>query len=168
MFIASPTACHNVTIYAIDAAGNIGLSDIYFTTIFLYRGSPPISPIVSIISPENSSFLKSNVPLTFTVDNTIPLSWIQPIFTNISQTSYSIDGQNEVTVKGNKTLTGLSNGAHNITVYVKDTFGTVGVSQTIYFTTDAEPFPLLTVAAVSAVLAAIVASGILVFWKKCR
>jgi hypothetical protein len=48
---------------------------------------------------------------------------------------YSLDGQDNVTVTGNATLSGLSSGLHNVTVYANDTAGNMGVSETIKFTT---------------------------------
>jgi hypothetical protein len=52
----------------------------------------------------------------------------------VSLMSYSLDGQDNVTVSGNATLSGLSIGLHNVTVYANDTAGNMGVSETIKFT----------------------------------
>ena len=49
-------------------------------------------------------------------------------------TSYSLDGQQNITFSGNTNLTDISNGLHNITVYAQDTFGNIGSSQTTSFT----------------------------------
>ena len=66
--------------------------------------------------------------------------------------------------------TGLSNGEHNVTVYANDTFGYVYASQTVNFTValppEIKPFPTVTVASVSGVLAVIVGAGLLVYFKK--
>jgi len=70
-----------------------------------------------------------------------------------------------VTVAGNTTLTELSFGLHNVTVYAEDTFGNVGASETVWFSV-AEPFPAVPVAAASAVAVAIVGAGLLVYFKK--
>ncbi len=46
---------------------------------------------------------------------------------------YSIDGRQNETVVGNSTISNLMGGNHNVTVYANDTFGNMGVSQTITF-----------------------------------
>lgn len=79
---------------------------------------------------------------------------------------YSLDGKGNVTVAGNTTLTGLSNGEHNVTVYANDTFGNVYSSQTITFTV-AKPSPNISFA-VTGVAAAVVVvcGGLMVYFKK--
>jgi parallel beta-helix repeat protein len=114
-----------------------------------------IQPKISILSPVNQEFNESSVPLAFTVNKLS--AWM----------SYSLDGQDNVTVAGNVTLSGLSNGLHNITVYAEDTFGNEGASETITFNVDVpEPFPVVPVAAVSVATAAVVGIGLLVYFKK--
>jgi hypothetical protein len=54
--------------------------------------------------------------------------------------TYSLDGQKAVAITGNTTLTGLTVGAHNITVYASDSSGIVGTSETISFNIGAH-FP---------------------------
>jgi hypothetical protein len=74
-----------------------------------------------------------------------PVAWL----------GYSLDGQENVTVSGNSTITGLPNGLHNVTVYARDEFENTGASETIYFTIDV-PFPT---ALVAATVVAIVATA---------
>ena len=62
-------------------------------------------PEVTLTSLCNQTFNTPDVPLTFSVD--------EPS----SQFKYSLDGQPEVTIWGNATLTGLQNGVHTVTVY---------------------------------------------------
>lgn len=62
-------------------------------------------PEVTITSPHDQTFNTPNIPLTFSVD--------EPS----SQFKYSLDGQPEVTIWGNSTLTELQNGVHTVTVY---------------------------------------------------
>lgn len=103
------------------------------------------SPIISVISPENKTYAVNDVYLTFTVSE--PTSWV----------GYSLDGQTNVTIYGNITLTGLPDGKHNLIVYAMDTAGNTGSSETIYFsikTQRSEPFPLLWVAAATATIGA--------------
>jgi len=79
-------------------------------------------PYISIVSPGNKTYTVNSVSLTFTVSETT--SWIK----------YSLDGQVNVTIPGDKTLPDLSDGLHSITVYAQDTDGQIGASETIYFT----------------------------------
>ncbi len=114
------------------------------------------SPKISILFPQNQKYNESSVPLVFTADKVI--NW----------TGYSLDGNQNVTISGNCTLTALTNGLHNITIYANDTYGNVGVSETVEFTVaKPELFPIAAVVAVSiAVAAFVVVVGLLVYFKK--
>jgi hypothetical protein len=114
---------------------------------------PPMS--VSIASPENKTYITFDVPLNFTVN--------EPD----SQIIYSLDGQDNVTTSGNTTLTGLSNGEHNIAVYATNVAGNIGAFETITFTVakEPEPFPTL-IAAVIIASVAVVGAGLAVYFKK--
>jgi hypothetical protein len=116
---------------------------------------PLILPNVTLLLPQNANFSTSNVQLDFAVD--------QPV----SQIAYSLDDQENVTVTGNTTLTGLPNGYHNITVYAVDEAGNTGASETIYFNVEVpEPFPTASVVAVSVAIVAVTVAGLLVYFKK--
>ena len=117
-------------------------------------GYGTIQPTVAIISPENQSYNSSSISLMFTVDK--EASWM----------GYSLDGTYNITVTGNTTLAGLSNGLHNITVYAEDLFGNVGASETVDFTVAFVPFPTGPVVAASGVTVAVVAVGLLYYFKK--
>jgi len=84
-------------------------------------------PTISILSPENTTYIINNVPLAFTVSEAT--SWI----------GYSLGGQVNVTISGNQTLYGLFDGLHTIIVYANDTVGNMGVSSMVYFAVDATP-----------------------------
>jgi hypothetical protein len=112
-----------------------------------------ISPTVSVLSPVNRTYDISNVPLNFAIS--------EPV----SQIAYSLDGKENITISGNTTVTGLANGEHNLTIYAEDEAGNVGASETISFTVDV-PFPTLLVVAVSVAVAVVVATGLLVYFKK--
>ena len=80
---------------------------------------------------------------------------------------YSLDGQDNVTLTGNSTISELPNGLHNVTVYARDTFGNEGASETITFYIDVpEPFPTALVVAASVAAAVVVGAGVLVYFKK--
>jgi hypothetical protein len=83
-----------------------------------------VPPRITIISPENKVYNASSVPLTFL------------IYEAFSSMSYSLDGQDNVTIADNATLNGLPNGSYNLTVYVTDRSGNTAASETIYFNID--------------------------------
>ena len=88
-------------------------------------GNPP--PLIIILSPQNMTYNKTPVNLTFTLSE--PADWI----------GYSLDGQANVTITQNTTVT-VSDGSHNIIVYANDTTGNMGVSEEkVYFTMDTTP-----------------------------
>jgi len=111
-------------------------------------------PEIKIVSPENQTYNGSSVSLVFTVNK--PVNWM----------GYSLDGQDNVTVTGNTTISGLTNSLHNIIVYARDEFGNTGASDTVFFSVAEESFPVAPVAAASAATAAIIGIGLLVYFKK--
>src|SRR4030042_682889 len=142
---------HEVVVYAVAQMGKV----------YSFRKSFAVDttqPSVSILSIENRVYDTPDVALNFTTSETC------------SQIKYSLDGQENVTVNGNTTLSGLSNGAHNVTVYAWDAAGNVGFSETATFTTTEPeppaPFPTAPVAAASIASVAGVGAGLLVFFKK--
>jgi outer membrane protein assembly factor BamB len=135
----------------VDGVVYFGLGSRVYALGEPYSTTPPK---ISVLSPLSQQYNESSVSLVFTVDK--PVNW----------TGYSLDGAENVSIAGNTTLTGLSSGVHNVTVYAEDLFGNVGASETVFFA--AEPFPILPVAAasVAAVVAGIVL--LLVFRKRRR
>ncbi|MCW4044623.1 MAG: hypothetical protein NWE94_03790 [Candidatus Bathyarchaeota archaeon] len=105
-------------------------------------------PTVYVSSPQNKTYDTSDVVLTFTVNE--PVSWV----------GYSLDGQDNVTIAGNTTLSGLSKGEHALVVYAEDAAGNRGASATVYFTV-VDRFPIEVFAA--AVVTAAVVSFVLLF-----
>jgi len=87
-------------------------------------GNPP--PLITVISPQNMTYNKIPVNLTFTISE--PTDWI----------GYSLDGQANVTINGNITLS-PSDGAHSMIVYANDTTGNMGASDRVCFTVDTTP-----------------------------
>ena len=126
--------------------------------------APPdyVSPIVTVDSPQNTTYTTSDVNLSFTVDE--ETSW----------TGYSLNKEDNVTTTDNTvTLIGLPNGAHNITVYANDTSGNTGASETVVFTVakepDPEPTQLEWIAIVLvAAIGAVVVTSIIVYFRKTR
>ncbi len=89
-----------------------------------------IPPTIAVLSPQNWSYDTSDVQLNVTSTEALP------------QILYSLDGNQNQTATGNMTLTGLANGAHNITVYVADLAGNEATPKNISFTVaKPDPFP---------------------------
>ena len=80
---------------------------------------PYIPPIISIQCPENgTAYTTENLALTFTCSNAVSDWFISsPVFT------YSLDGNENVTIKGNTILSELNEGQHEVTVYALFTTG---------------------------------------------
>jgi hypothetical protein len=115
-------------------------------------------PAVSLSSIENKTYYNSDLPLNFTTNE------------NVSQISYVLDGQENVTVAGNATLSDLLVGTHNLIVYVWDAAGNIGASETASFTVaEPESFPTAQVAAISITsVAAVTSSGLLLLIRRKR
>ena len=109
---------HDVVVYANSTSGSMGKSARVFFSVFSETG--PLTIVIA--SPAPSTYLYSQVPLEFAVNETT--SWI----------GYSLDGQANVTIAGNTTITGLTYGEHYVTVYANNTSGYMGSSETISFT----------------------------------
>lgn len=90
------------TIYFTVTSNSLGMSPPHASTL-----SDTTSPYITHLSLENTTYSTGNVPLNFVVNE------------NITQATYTLDGQANVTIAGNTTLTGLSAGVHNVTVYAR-------------------------------------------------
>ncbi len=116
-------------------------------------GSPPA---IFIVSPENKTYTKNSVSLSFTVSETT--SWIK----------YSLDQQTNVTITEETTLSDLSKGLHNVTVYVQDTDGQMGASETIYFTiseeSDVPQSDFSAITLIVATIVVVVVIGVILFY----
>ena len=81
-------------------------------------------PVLSILSPENKTYITNDIQLVLSVNR--PTTWM----------GYSLDGLANVTVTGDTELLDLSEGAHSITVYANDTFGNSVSSGNVSFSVD--------------------------------
>jgi hypothetical protein len=134
----------------------------YYHDRFEMKGSSTVSftqdffpPKISVLSPQNRSYDASDVELNLTANEAL------------SQILYCLDENQNHTITGNVTLTGLTNGAHNVTVYAADLAGNKAVSETISFSVKKpEPFPTIPVAVTSGASLAIIGVGLLVYFKK--
>ncbi|MCJ7762346.1 hypothetical protein MUP38_02685 [Candidatus Bathyarchaeota archaeon] len=137
---------HSIAIYANDTFGNMGSSSTVYFSVDTVR------PAILVLSPENKVYGTNEVQLNFTTDE--PVSWL----------AYTLDGEDNVTTSKNVTLAGLTNGAHNLTVYATDTVGNMGASDTVHF--SIEPFPIITVVAITTSAIIVILASYLVFKRK--
>ena len=92
-------------------------------------------PAITCISPFYLTYDNNTVPLVFKTNE--QLSWM----------GYSLDGQANLTINGNSTLTNLAEGNHSLIVYANDTFGNMGKSDMVFFNVSLPaptPSPTLT------------------------
>ena len=88
-------------------------------------GYGTVPPELQITSPENKTY--SNVTLAFDVNR--GTEWM----------GYSLDNHANITISGETTLLGLSQGSHSIVVYANDSLGNMGSSDTIFFSINLIP-----------------------------
>ncbi len=150
--IHSLTICARETTYDPDMPPFFAVEYYSYLSVAFTIDTTP--PTLSILSPEAKAYDMPDMALNFTVNAVV------------AQVAFSLDGQDNVTISGNTTLTGLSTGAHNVTVYAWDEAGNVGTSETISFSVS-EPFPAVLVAAASLMVIVIVV-GLLVYFMKVR
>lgn len=112
-------------------------------------------PALSNFSIENKTYNSTELPLSLNVDDPD------------SKITYSLDGQRNITITRNITLTNLTIGTHDIIAYATDSFGNVGYQEAVF--TVAQPAPTINVleaASVAAIGIILVCSGFFVYKKK--
>ena len=126
-----------------------GSSTVHFT-------KDAVSPKISFLSPPNGTYVTSDVKLDFTVNEAA------------SEILYCLDGEENQTITDSLTLTGLAEGAHNVTLYAADLAGNAASPKTLFFSVDLpEPFPTMPVTASIATVATVSFSlGLLAYFKK--
>jgi hypothetical protein len=153
-----PDGNHSIVISATE-------SGTYFPNISSYYGfsidcsslvffTIDTTPRLWVLSIENKTYDKSSISLNFTVS--------EPV----SQITYSLDGQGNMTIGGNTTLAGLNNGEHSLTVYAEDNAGNIGASETVYFSVEVPAPSSTTVAVASGALIAVVGICLRVYFKR--
>ncbi len=125
-----PEGSHSLTVY-LEAYGLVAHKSSYADTVNFAVDTTP--PNVSILSPVNKTYTSANIttakiPLDFTFSE------------NVSQVAFNLDCEEVTSIAGNTTLTGLSIGPHNVTVYAQDLAGNAA-SETVNFVMAAEPEP---------------------------
>lgn len=98
----------------------ISLLTVLIITVSVIADATP--PAIAIISPQNTTYKTSSVPLVFTVNE------------STCSMGYSLDTQANVTISANCSLTDLYNGCHSVAVYGNDSHGNMGASEKVHFT----------------------------------
>jgi len=110
--------------YEVFAYASVDFSVVDYITV---DASPPN---ISELSMLNKTYNLDTIPLSFSVDE--DTSWI----------GYCLDDSANVTLLGNTTISGLSEGSHSLVIYANDTAGNMGASNTVFFTVNtATPTP---------------------------
>jgi hypothetical protein len=115
---------HNLVIYAKGNFLPYVLGKVNFTVNTKNDFS---APYITIVSPQNTTYSKTEIPLTFSLNKTT------------SSITYKLDNSANTTVTGNTTLTNLSEGSHNLTMYASDNLGNIGDPKTVHFEIKLEP-----------------------------
>jgi len=110
------------------------------------------APQVSLISIENKTYRQTDLPLDFVIDE------------KSAQVSYALDGQDNITISGNVTLSSLPVGSHNITLYATDSAGNIDASDTVSFTVSKlESSPTIPNIAIIGITLTVASIGLILF-----
>ena len=91
-------------------------------TFFVNKSYPYLIPS----SPRNTTYYTSGIPLDFSASKT-------------TNTSYSLDGQANVSITGATTLTDVPDGLHSLVLFGTSEAGSTYASGTVYFGVDTGP-----------------------------
>jgi predicted phage tail protein len=140
------------------------LTEPFNSTFFALQITPPK---ISIETPLNQTFKKSNVTLFYSID-------VLSANKSVNWVGYCLDDKQNVTLTNsgaisNFTIAYMTAGLHTVTVYANDTYGNIGSSETFTFQIKlVEPFPTTTVVVTLGVTAIVIGVGLIVYFKKYR
>jgi nitrous oxidase accessory protein NosD len=112
-----------------------------------------VVPNVLLNNPTNTTYSNGNIELNFVIDK-------QPLWIG-----YSLDGQENITIVGNATLTNLAAGIHNITIFSTDSYHNIGMSSTVIFSVE-NVFPTSIIIAI--VILAVIGLSSLLLYRRHR
>jgi hypothetical protein len=117
-----------------------------------------VAPTVTL-QQLNATYMHSDIPINITAN--------EPI----SAAAYCLDGEENVTITPNWTLSALATGPHNVTIYAWDAAGNVGKSETVFFTVaESEEETAFSAELLIAITAALIIIAccctFLVLWKR--
>ncbi len=97
---------HSLTVKAVDFGGNTATT----TSVFWVNTLPPA---LTLQSPQNLTYPSGSIPLSYSVADAVGIAWV----------GYSLDSGQNITLRGNTTLSGVSSGPHTLTLYARDRGG---------------------------------------------
>jgi hypothetical protein len=148
-------SCRGVMLWAVATSGGVQITSersisYNASSRIVYFAVDITAPTVSILSVENKTYWKTDLPLDFMVgESSVNLM-------------YCLDGRENVTLAGNATVINLEYGDHTLTVYAWDEAGNVGASETITFTVTTFPTSLVAVAVIT--LAVLICLGLVAYF----
>lgn len=128
---------HSITVFVQHRINNeishLDNRTVYFAVSDTIPPDELIAPVISNLSIENKTYNTTKIQFSFDIDKTASLI------------SYCLDEQTNRTIAFlydlnkwgnhvNATVTGLSDGSHNLVVYATNPAGKTGTSKTVYFT----------------------------------
>ena len=147
-----PTTDSRSQWFALNVCGWEGVHHVESGYIHFFVSVPFTSPI---LSPQPRTYGSSDVNLEFMAGE------------GVSRFEYCLDGEANVPISGNTTLSVLSGGDHNVTVYQFDQLGNLCSTETVYFRVELEPEPFPTTLILASVITvAVVGIVMLVYFKK--
>jgi len=155
-----PQGTYNLTVYAQynrKEGADLkwpNMADVQTVQFTVNLGVPPTVTLLQFNSTPKTA--GENVSVNFAVD--APINWA----------GYSLDGQTNITVSGNFTLTNLEAGEHNVTVYAVDPLGNMGASETKYFAVVEPEKTQVWLPVALAIVAAAVFGGSLILHRRER
>lgn len=150
-----PQGTHNLTISALEWGSFINGNSLRSVTSVFFTVDT-IAPSIQIKSIENRTYTSTDIPLSITTDDPA------------AELSYVLDN-NRVAIQGNTTLTGLTYGSHNLTVYARDKAGNTGSSGIIFTINESsDNFLTYSIVVVVASLIAMVCIAAVWYIKKSK
>ena len=123
----------------------INKGDVTYSYGFKNNASATLHFVVDLpptikVSIENKTYYSADLPLDVITDG------------NLTELSYSLDNQSNISLSGNTTLTGLKPGIHTLTLYASDQIGNSTLNTVSFVIADPFPTTLIIVALVAVCL----------------
>ena len=123
-----PGAPFHFTVRTIDVSGSHADSNqVAVETAAPEEPPDEVPPEINILLPEAVVYSTDSIPLEYIIDE--PTSWV----------GYSLDGEPNVAVSGETTLSGLIDGEHTLVIHAEDEAGNPGSSPEVVFNVDTTP-----------------------------
>ncbi|HGJ66874.1 TPA: hypothetical protein ENS27_16060 [bacterium] len=135
--------------HTIDAYSTYTDGEVLSRSVRFFVNATSNNPLV-LLSPLNTTYNNNEVPLTCIIDNQLTIE-------------YSLDNAGYIPSDSNLTLTGLSNGQHNLTVKAVSQYGTYS-EQSVNFTISLQRFVTIGQLAILVMIAVVVSITLVFAW----